>query len=184
MVNMVGSFSGLEEDVAALEAEVKNATLRAGTVLQEDMKSCLTEHLVDDVYDAYTPKSYFRRLSDGGLLDIDKNTAGSRVPTVTNDGVEIELRYEPDGRTNGLGMAVYPHVDGDELIGRIENKSPDYNWDGDMDSIPKRPFFHNFVEEMIEGRAERTMTAAMNAADPALGLAADGDITRESDDWR
>lgn len=183
-MEMVGTFSGLEEDLAALEAEVKNATLRAGTVLQEDMKSCLTEHLVDDVYDAYTPKSYFRRLSDGGLLDINKNTAGSRVPTFTNDGVEIELRYEPDGRTNGLGETVYPHLDGDELISRIENKSPDYNWNGDMDSIPERPFFRNFVEEMIEGRrAENTLAAAMNAADPTLEVVPDGDVIRESDDW-
>ena len=48
-----------------------------------------------------------------------------------------------------------------------------------------RPFFHNFVEEMIEGqRAESTLVAAMNAADPSLGVVADGGIIREDEDWR
>lgn len=181
---IVGKFSGFDADLAALDAQVKTAALHAGTILQEDMRACLTEHIVDDVYDAYDPDYYTRRFSDGGLLDIPKNTAGSPPPFVSGDGVEIELQYEPDGRTNGNGKPVEPHLDGDELINRIEKKDPHYNWNVDERSIPERPFFRNFVEEMLGGRAEKTMVYGMNAADPALGVAADGGVVRESEDWR
>lgn len=180
---IVGKFSGFEADLAALEAQVKNAALHAGTILQEDMRACLTEHIVEDVYDAYDPDYYTRRLSDGGLLDIPKNTAGSPLPSVSGNGVEIEIQYEPDGATDGLGNAINLHVDGDDLINRIEKKDPHYNWNVDERSIPERPFFRNFVEEMIGGRAEKTMVFGMNAADPALGVAADGGMVRESEDW-
>lgn len=184
---IVGKFSGFDADLAALEAQVKTAALHAGTILQEDMRACLTEHIVDDVYDAYDPDYYTRRLSDGGLLDIPKNTAGSPPPFVSGDGVEIELQYEPDGATDGNGRALDPHLDGDELIGRIEKKDPDYDWPtdrvGGKSLLPERPFFRNFVEEMIGGRAEKTMVFGMNAADPALGVAADGGVVRESEDW-
>lgn len=183
-IKIVGQFSGFEADLAALEMQVKNAALTAGRILQEDMRSCLTEHIVEDVYDAYTPDYYARRISDGGLLDIDKNTAGSPLPSLSAAGVEIELQYEPDGRTNGNGEPVEPHLDGDELISRIEKKDPHYNWNVDERSIPERPFFRNFVEEMIGGRAEKTMVYGMNAADPTLNVAADGGMGRESDDWR
>lgn len=181
---VVGKFSGFEADLAALEAQVKTAALHAGTILQEDMRACLTEHIVDDVYDAYDPDYYTRRLSDGGLLDIPKNTAGSPPPFVSGDGVEIELQYEPDGATDGLGNVVDNHVDGDDLINRIEKKNPPYNWNMVDGNMPERPFFRNFVEEMIGGRAEKTMVFGMNAADPALGVAADGGMVRESEDWR
>lgn len=187
-MKIVGKFSGFEADIAALEMQVKNAALSAGRILQEDMRSCLTEHIVDDVYDAYDPDYYVRRMSDGGLLDIDKNTAGSPPPFVSGDGVEIELQYEPDGRTDGNGRALEPHLDGDELISRIEKKDPDYDWPtdrvGGKSLLPERPFFRNFVEEMIGGRAEKTMVYGMNAADPTLDVAADGSMERESDDWR
>ena len=99
-------------------------------------------------------------------------------------GVEIQLVYTPDGRTDGDGNAIEPHVDGDALINRIEKSDPDYNWNR-MRRPENRPFFRNFVEEMIEGqRAENTLVAAMNAANPTLGLAADGNIIRENEDWR
>lgn len=181
---IVGKFSGFEADLAALETQVKTAALHAGTILQEDMRACLTEHIVDDVYDAYDPDYYTRRLSDGGLLDIPKNTAGSPPPFVSGDGVEIELQYEPDGATDGDGNEIDYHVDGDDLINRIEKKNPPYNWRMANTRIPERPFFRNFVEEMIGGRAEKTMVFGMNAADPTLGVAADGGVVRESEDWR
>lgn len=184
MAKLVGQFSGFEQDIAALEKQVKDAALTAGRILQEDMRSCLTEHIVEDVYDAYTPDYYARRMSDGGLLDIDKNTAGSPLPSLSAAGVEIELQYEPDGRTDGNGEPVEPHLDGDELISRIEKKDPHYNWNVDERSIPERPFFRSFVEEMLDGRAEETLVRAMNGADPTLELAEDTGMIREEDDWR
>ncbi len=183
-MKIVGKFSGFEADLAALEMQVQNAALTAGRILQEDMRSCLTEHIVEDVYDSYDPDYYARRMSDGGMLDIDKNTAGSPPPSLSASGVEIELQYEPDGRTDGNGDAVDPHLDGDDLINRIEKKMPRYNWRMANTRIPERPFFRNFVEEMIGGRAEKTMVFGMNAAVPTLEVVAGGGVERESNDWR
>ena len=180
---LVGQFSGFEQDVATLEKQVKGALLSAGTVLQEDMKSCLSEHINADVYEAYEPIAYVRRGSKGGLLDMGKNTSESPQPQEIDGNVVIQLNYEPSGDTDGNGEPIDPHVDGDALIGRIERREPDYNWNR-VRSPEDRPFFHNFVEEMLDGRAEETLVRAMNGADPTLGMAADMGVIREEDDWR
>ena len=124
-----------------------------------------------------------RRGDNGGLADVDQNSTAPS-PTATPNGVEIQLVYMPDGRTDGDGNAIEPHVDGDALINRIEKSDPDYNWNR-MRGPENRPFFRNFVEEMIEGqRAENILVASMNAADPTLSVVVDGNITRENEDWR
>lgn len=179
-MEMVGAFSGLEEDLAALETEVKNAFRASRKALADDMRSCLEDHIEADVYDEFQPQKYVRRRDSGGLSDMQANT------TVYSDeglgGMELTLLYQPDGSRDGEGSEIENAVSGDDLVSRIEKKDPEYNW---RRKPKKRPFFRNFVEEMIEGRrVEDTLVAAMNAADPALGLAADGDVTRESDDWR
>lgn len=179
-MEMVGTFSGLEEDLAALEAEVKNAFRASRQTLADDMRACLQDHVYADVYDEFQPREYVRRRDSGGLSDMGANT------TVYSDegdgGMNLTLRYQPDGSRDGDGNEVPEAVSGNDLINRIEKRDPDYNWER---KPKKRPFFHNFVEEMIEGRrAETTLVAAMNAADPTLEVVADGDVTRESDDWR
>lgn len=179
-MEMVGAFSGLEEDLAALETEVKNAFRASRKALADDMRSCLEDHIEADVYDEFQPQKYVRRRDSGGLSDMQANT------TVYSDerlgGMELTLLYQPDGRRDGEGNEIENAVSGDDLVNRIEKKDPEYNW---RRKPKKRPFFRNFVEEMIEGRrAEDTLVAAMNAADPALEIAADGDMTRESEDWR
>ena len=179
---LVGQFSGFEKDMAALEKQVKDALLSAGTALQEDMKSCLAEHINADVYEAYEPAAYVRREHKGGLLDMNKNTSESPQPQEIGGNVVIQLNYEPSGDTDGNGEYIDPHVDGDVLIERIERREPDYNWNRVRDP-GDRPFFRNFVEEMLDGRAEETLVRAMNGAEPALGLTESGMI-REEDDWR
>lgn len=179
-MEMVGTFSGLEEDLAALEAEVKNAFRASRQTLADDMRSCLQEHVETDVYDEFQPSEYVRRRDSGGLSDMQANTT---VYSEERDGgMNLTLRYQPDGSRDGEGNDVPDAVSGDDLVNRIEKKDPEYNW---RRKPKKRPFFRSFVEEMIEGRrAEDTLVAAMNAADPALEVVPDGDVTRESDDWR
>lgn len=180
MVSMTGSFSGLEEDMAALEAEVKNAFRASRKALADDMRSCLENHIEADVYDEFQPQKYVRRRDSGGLSDMQANT------TVYSDerlgGMELTLLYQPDGSRDGEGSKIENAVSGDDLVNRIEKKDPEYNW---KRKPKKRPFFRNFVREMIEGnRAEETLVRAMNAVSPALEMVADGDVTRESEDWR
>lgn len=125
---LIGRFSGFDQDIAALEAQVKCALMQAGTALQDDMKVCLHEHIDSDVYGAFEPAAYVRRGDDGGLSDIEKNTRSSPPPSEFGGGVTVRLDYTPDGQSDGMGRELTVHADGDSLIGRIEHRTPDYNW--------------------------------------------------------
>ena len=177
---LVGRFSGFEQDVAALEKQVKNAFRASRQALADDMRLCLQDHVEYDVYSKFQPIEYVRRGEDGGLADMK---ASATVYSDERDGgMNLTLRYQPGGAEDGDENEIEPHVDGDDLINRIEKKDPEYNW---RRKPPKRPFFSNFVQEMIDGgRAEETLVRAMNAANPALQVAESGGVIREEDDWR
>lgn len=177
---LVGQFSGFEQDIAALENQVKNAFRASRQTLADDMRLCLQDHVEYDVYSKFQPIEYVRRGESGGLADM---RASATVYSDERDGgMNLTLLYQPSGAADGEGEPVDPHVDGDDLIDRIEKRDPEYNW---TRKPPKRPFFSNFVQEMIDGgRAEETLVRAMNAAEPTLGMAADMGVIREEDDWR
>lgn len=51
------------------------------------------------------------------------------------------------------------------------------------DAPPPRPFFENFVTELVEGgRAEETLVRAMNQQDAELQIEANGYTGREGDE--
>lgn len=177
---LIGQFSGFEQDMAALKKQVKDAFRGSRKALADDMRLCLQDHVEADVYDKFQPTEYVRRREDGGLDDM---RASATVYSDERDGgMNLTLLYQPSGATDGEGNDVDPHVDGDDLITRIEKKDPEYNW---RRKPSKRPFFSNFVQEMVDGgRAEETLVRAMNGADPTLGMAADMGVIREEDDWR
>ena len=52
MAKLVGQFSGFEKDMAALEKQVKDAFRASRPALAEEMRQCLREHVVEDVYDS------------------------------------------------------------------------------------------------------------------------------------
>lgn len=179
MARLVGRFGGFEADIAALEKQVQRAFRASRQALADDMRACLQEHVEHDVYDAFQPTEYVRRRENGGLADMKKNA------TVYSDerlgGMNLTLLYQPDGSTDGEGNELEPHVDGDDLVNRIERKEPEYNWRRKPEA---RTFFSDFVQEMVDGgRAEETLVRAMNAAEPTLGAAESGMI-REDTDWR
>lgn len=179
MAKLVGQFSGFEQDMAALEKQVKDAFRASRPALAEEMRQCLREHVEEDVYAKVQPTKYVRREDNGGLIDM---SASATVYSDERDGgMNLTLLYHPSGATDGEGESIDPHVDGDDLINRIEKKDPEYNW---RRKPKKRPFFRNFVEEMLGGRAEETLVRAMNGADPTLELAEDMGMIRDEDDWR
>ena len=167
MAKLVGQFSGFEQDMAALEKQVKDAFRASRPALAEEMRQCLREHVVEDVYDKLVPEEYVRRRGTKGLADM--NASATVYSDERDGGMNLTLLYHPSGATDGNGEPIDPHVDGDDLINRIEKNDPAYNWG----RRPKnRPFFRNFVEEMLDGRAEETLVRAMNGADPTLELEA------------
>lgn len=177
---LVGQFSGFEQDIAALEKQVKNAFRASRQALADDMRLCLQDHVEYDVYSKFQPIEYARRGESGGLADM--RTSATVYSDERDGGMNLTLLYQPSGAADGEGEPVAPHVDGDDLIDRIEKRNPEYNW---MRKPPKRPFFSNFVQEMIDGgRAEETLVRAMNAAEPTLGLTESGGVIREETDRR
>ena len=175
MAKLVGQFSGFEQDMAALEKQVKDAFRASRPALAEEMRQCLREHVVEDVYDKLVPEEYVRRRGTKGLADM--NASATVYSDERDGGMNLTLLYHPSGATDGNGEP----IDGDDLVNRIEKNDPAYNWG----RRPKnRPFFRNFVEEMLDGRAEETLVRAMNGAEPTLELAEDTGMIREEDDWR
>lgn len=149
--------------------KVQNATQAGLTAVGSEMTKQLQKHIQSDVYDAYTPKSYMRRIDYGG-----------GTPIISPKNMDLQLgkmsltfSYEPSGRNTR-----YPdsdHVDGDELINAIENS--DYTWKG-TEQIPERHFWNNFVDDMVgaSGQAERVFAKGMNTAQPDLQARADGNM--------
>lgn len=170
-------ITGLDEDMAALEQRFKAALAGALPVLGKDMVDCLAEHIQSDVYGAdFFPTDYERRGENGGLLDMNGNTT---VSPVGDNGIQMD--YEPSGEVDPPDKyGDQDYLDGDALIGRIEHLNPDYNW---TRHPPARPFFENFVKELVEGgRAEETLVRAMNQQDAELQIEANGYTGREGDE--
>lgn len=142
----ISGLESIDEDFKAFQSEVSAAVRGAMDGVGERMKDALKRHIEQDVYEAYTPKVYQRR-SENLLLGTPLNNMDANT-YIFNKGAGVTLDYLPTG---DHAVAKWSGADGDALVGRIEKKSPPYNW-GD-DQVPERPFFQNFTDEMTDGGA-------------------------------
>lgn len=150
-----------------------------------DMQEALKRHIESDVYAAYKPLVYERRSENGGmgapLSDLKTNVGFSDTQVSVEPqgvGAMTQFHFIPTGEHT---VSRWHTADGNELIGRIERKNPPYTWGNN--SVPERPFWQNFVDEMIdEGGAAEMFERAMTLIAPTLELEADGSIIREPND--
>lgn len=189
---VVSELETLDQDFQKVQTEIKTSIAKAMPQLADAMKQSLREHIEQDVYGAYKPKAYPRRSENPGfgipLNDIDSNTFVNTWP----DGVF--LNYKPDGSHSGTkrdlkgryaeesSMPVIANpAHGDELVRRIET-GRGYDWDFSM----ARPFFQNFVSDMIEGGgAAQELIEALNSVDPTLQATEDGaGAVRDGNEWQ
>ena len=141
----------------------------------------LDKHIENDVYDAYQPKRYPRRMNSDSLLS-------PNYKDIKIHDLSLSFQYEPKGFHKGrrkdiLGAEyddvihewiildpetgetkdiienpndpLKPHpVHGDALIRRLQT-GEGYDWKPPKgeDSFPKRPFWNNFLEEQKDGAA-------------------------------
>lgn len=141
------NYQALTEDLGnILSAEAMG---RVANEVYGDMKDSLQEHIRTDVYSEYKPKVYKRRREYAGfgpaLINIDRNS----VPIIKpgKGGAQVGIIYMPSGEHE---RERWHTADGDDLIGRIEKKDPPYTWDAKKRKpIPPRPFWQNFVDEMV-----------------------------------
>jgi len=168
---------------ALLAMSMKKALEQVNTEMQEALK----RHIERDVYAAsvYKPKVYKRRSEHSGmgapLSDMKTNVGFSDTQASVEPqgvGAMTQFHFIPTGEHT---VSKWHTADGNELIGRIEHKSPPYTWGNN--SVPERPFWQNFVDEMVdEGEAAEMFERAMTLMAPTLELEADGSIIREPND--
>ena len=139
-----------------------------------EMKDTLAHRIEEDVYKEYTPRVYPRRSEHPGygtpLDDMEKNV--DLYPKSIPGKAEITFSYKPNGSHSGTFGDFYDEkkllrihkkasdpvkpnpVHGDDLIRRIETgRGYDYRPSSKAKHpfTEPRPFWANFVAEMLEG---------------------------------
>lgn len=173
-MNIRLSVSGTE----SIEAEFRKLGNEFFAVVQksvipmvgEQMKAALKRHVEDDVYRAYHARVYIRRDGSPGfgtaLSDMENTvmigTAGGRGmsfdyrPSGSNSATTADLRPGNKYYNADNPEPIKPEekaVHGDDLIRRIET-GVGYDWQFRDDGPGERPFWQNFVNEMIDGAYE------------------------------
>lgn len=150
---------GLDAEMTAFKALLAQSLKKALTEVNADMQDLLKKHIETDVYKAYKPKVYERRSKGTSLGTPLSNMQGNVAFEATEAqvapqgvGAQTRFQYLPTGEHS---VQAWSGTDGDALIGRIERKSPPYDWGNEK--IPERPFLQNFFEELIEGGAAEDM---------------------------
>ena len=162
----------ISKEYKAFNTNVYKATQAGLTAVGSELTKQLQRHIQQDVYAAYTPSSYIRRGTNGGIIDSKYIKTSQRL-------MSVELSYEPSGYNPRYPTSKY--VDGDKLINAIENS--DYTWVG-TENIPERHFWNNFVDEAVgpHGWTENLFVRSMNQANPELQVKRDGQIQEDGND--
>lgn len=157
------------------QRQVNKAAQYGLTAVGSEMTKQLQKHIQTDVYNAYAPQSYMRRIDYGGGTPI----ISAKNMDLQLSKMSLTFSYEPSGRNTRYPNSDY--VDGDELINAIENS--DYTWNG-TGHIPERHFWNNFVDDMVgaSGQAERIFVKGMNTAQPDLQVKADGNMSTDGNE--
>lgn len=177
---MIGKIEGLEEDIAAIKAELEAAIATTMLAMLSRTDAELQESIQHNVYDAFhqNGNKYERRYENYGLIDFDESHG---IVSRDVDKNSFYLGYYPQGWSNQSDMDWI--LDGDELIERIETATPSYDWHGDVPG--PRPFLTPLMERLIEGgEYERWFVELINSANPKLEVTEDGGVERDADDWR
>lgn len=171
----IDGLNEIDKEFQDIQNQIAAAVRSSMDVVGIQMKNALKSHIETDVYDydVYTPDVYKRRSENPALgtplNDMDANTY------IFNKGAGVTLQYLPTGEHT---TKKWHDADGDDLVGRIEKFEPPYNW-GDA---PPRPFFQNFVAEMVDqNELERYFMEAM-AGNGFLVESDETGVIRESED--
>lgn len=176
-------FESLEKEAKeAAEKSILAATgRRISARVVSEMKEVLARHVEDDVYDGgYYPRMYERRSNNPAYGESLKESAykAKELPSVSDGKLVAGIDYQPTGEHANVE---WDTADGNELIGRIERKNPMYTYYPKNGFIPDRPFWQNFVNEMIEGGGfERAVEDALRAE--GIEVEASDPVMREPED--
>lgn len=154
-------------------------------IILDNARDTLKKHIDKDVYDAYEPVVYKRRSDDhkygislGAQVYSEPFT---KVIPATNFnsggrlGFTARIWFNPSGEHK---VKKWNTASGNDLIGRIEKKSPAYTWG--QDEVPARPFWQRFIDEMVGGgEFENSFVDAMRGTED---IVADGNVIEDPSD--
>lgn len=167
-----------------IQTELKSRMAKGLMALRDDMRESLSQHIVKDVYNAYQPNEYERRGSAGGLQEQALNATSHADASADGTSYRIYIQFSPNGNHPDEGKWAERNVrpvHGDDLIGRIEKWSPAYSFRPKHKHLPNRPFWQEFVKEMVDaGMAEHFFARAMR--EQGDEVIEDGAIVREAGD--
>lgn len=137
------------DDFGQLEKEImKRARKSLKTSVADEIKQTIRYHAEEDVYEAYTPRSYKRRIENtGGLIADD-----SLHSFLYNDVLTVRDEASPNGAVMSNGKP-YKYQYENNLAGLIESGAPypragepdeDYEW------MKPRPFMTHAQEEIMK----------------------------------
>lgn len=157
----VTGLENIEKDYEAFMPRVDKAIEAGLFAVANDMRASLIQHVEDDVYAAYTPISYKRtyEMKDSDNIDTDVN--GRRLVLTYQFDTESKKPY---------------YKNSDDVIRAIQDGY--YLWNG-TEEIPLRPFWENFIkEQFLDGKAEESFVAGINAKDRDLDARATAGATK------
>jgi hypothetical protein len=166
------------------QTEFQSKMVKGLLAIRDGMRESLSQHVINDVYHAYQPSEYERRGDAGGLREQALNATSHADGSADGTSYRIYINFSPNGNhpreSEWAEHGVRP-VHGDDLIGRIENWNPKYSYPPHHRRLPNRPFWKNFVSEMVDdGMAEHFFASAMR--EQGEDVVEDGSIVREPGD--
>lgn len=144
---MAQEFNDIDALFNALLDDIRDSVSEE---VSKEMIKIEQEHIDSQVYNAYTPKEYSRRLDNGGLRSEENMQS---TINRTNDGIEITVH------NSTTGNLLYKNYWQGEIQDFIE--SGVYMWNGQMP--PPRPFIDDTQEEIDNSnRIEEAVERALN----------------------
>ena len=181
-------FTGIDDFDAQLSAFMNTLATNIGTAAEtalDDAKETLRQKILSEVEsdDVYKPKVYKRRSEKTGRgTPLSDMKAYARIIKAAGGNVNGRLQvtsrlyYNPQG---GHTVQRWHTADYDDLIGRIEKKSPAYTWG--RDKVPARPFWQHFIDEMVDQKElEKAFVWAMSGSEPTIKV--DGNLVEDTYD--
>ncbi len=168
-------IESITNDFEVLTPRINKAVSAGLNAVSSDMSAVLKQHIELDVYAMYDPKVYLRRSENssyGTPLNSDENIGATVIDNTLIFG------YVPTGE-----HSLYDEeIDNDDLI-RVIELGKGYQWYVGKRKIPPRPFWDNFVTDMIQGKqAEISFVGGMNNADKELNVIQTGQITADGNE--
>lgn len=175
----IEGVESIQSDLDEFKTKVNRGINYGLKAFASELTPCLQRHIQSDVYETYEPKDYIRRHNHPqyGRSIFHSNNMEYHF---LSGGNGVEFSYEPDGRNNLYPDSPY-YTDGDSIISVIQ-QDKGYLWLKDGSIGKKRPFWDNFVKDVIHS-GETWFESGFNQASADVQVKRDRDLIGQREDY-